>query len=298
MNKFFLSITFILIVQLAKGQEYRSEFENYFQLNDTINQLRVLKAWKESNPKDPELYTSFFNYHFSKAMQEVIELTPNEPGGDRLVIVDSLGQDIGYMGNRILFDPYEINKGLEIIEEGIERYPNRLDMRFGKTYVLGETEQWENFTHEIIRTIQYGATNNHQWTWTDNESIEDGKDFLLSSVQEYQIQLYQTGREDLLADMGKIAQEVLKMYPDHVESLTNLAITYVITEKYELAIESLLKAEKINPKDTIVLLNLAHAFRLNGKINEAIGCYEKVKKVGDAEEIAYAEKQIEELKNE
>ena len=284
------------IFNFGIAQNYQGEFQKYFQTNDTINQIKILNEWEKSNPKDPELFTSYFNYHFIKSKKEVITLTTEEPDGKKLVLKDSLNQTAGYLGSEIYFDKTELQKGIDKINKGIELYPDRLDMRFGKIYVFGQVENWQEFTKAIIATIEYSSKNNNNWTWANNEIRENGKDFFLSSLQDYQVQLYNTGNDDLLVNMREIANEILKYYPNHIESLSNLSVTYLLTGEYDKGIEPLLKAEKIDPKDYIVLSNIAQGYKLKGDKNKAIEYYEKAIKYGDEQAKTFARQQIEELK--
>ncbi|MEP5944204.1 MAG: tetratricopeptide repeat protein, partial [Balneola sp.] len=61
-------------------------------------------------------------------------------------------------------------------------------------------------------------------------------------------------------------------------------------------IEPLLKAEKIDPEDVIVLGNIAQGYKLKGDKETAIEYYEKVIRYGNERSIAYAKQQIQELK--
>lgn len=284
------------IFNFGIAQNYQDEFQKYTQENDTINQLKVLIDWEKSNPKDPELYTSYFNYHFLKSRQEMIALTTEEPKGEGFELKDSLNQTAGYLGSEIYFDKTELQKGIDKINKGIELFPNRLDMRFGKTYVYGQIKNWREFTNTIIETVEYSSINNNKWTWTNNETKENGKDFFLSSLQDYQVQLYNTGNDDLLVNMREIANEILKYYPNHIESLSNLSVTYLLTGEYDKGIEYLLKAEKINPQDYIVLLNIAQGYKLRGDKKNAIEYFEKTIKYGDERAKTVARQQIDELK--
>jgi tetratricopeptide (TPR) repeat protein len=288
-------ITFF-ISQIGFSQDYQSEFQKYTQTNDTINQLIVLTEWKSVNPNDAELYTSYFNYYFFKSKQEVITLTQDEPNGEGFVIKDSLNKTTGYIGSQIQYNQVELNKGFDIIDEGIKRYPNRLDMRFGKIYVLGQIADWDKFTSEIIKTVNYSSTNDNKWTWTNNEKQEEGKEFFLTSLQDYQVQLYDTQDNNLLVYMRNIANEILKYYPNNIESLSNLSVTYLLTGEYDKGIEPLLKAEKLNPKDYIVLANIAQGYKLKGDKKKAIEYYEKTAENGDESVKEFAFEQIKDLK--
>ena len=153
-----------------------------------------------------------------------------------------------------------------------------------------------SFTNEIIRTIDYSSKNKNQWTWTLNEKRKDGDEFFLGSLQDYQMQLYNTMDDNLLKNMQEIANAVLNYYPIHIESLSNLSISYLVEKKYDKALETLIKAEKLNPKDFIVLNNIAYAYREMNNKEKAIEYYEKVLKYGDPQAKTQAKKEIDKLK--
>jgi len=296
MKKLFGTLIVILISQIALSQDYQSEFQKFCETNDTINQLKILIKWQSEFPKDAELYTSYFNYHCMKSREELIALTTDQPNGESLVLKDSLNQNAGFLGSQIHYNQTELKKGFKKIDEGIKLYPNRLDMRFGKIYMYGQIPDWENFTLEILKTIEYSAKNKNNWTWTFNEKFDgNDKEFLLS-IQDYQYQLYNTGKDSLLKNMREIALKVLEYYPNHVESLSNLSVTYLLTGEYEKGIEALLRAEKINPKDYIVLGNIAQGYKLKGDKKKAIEYYEKTAEFGDERAKEYANQQIADLK--
>ncbi len=296
MRKIIGTVIVVLMSQIGFGQDYQSEFLKYCETKDTINQLKVLKEWQSQNPKDAELFTSYFNYHFSKSKKVFVSLTTSPPSGESYAFRDSLNQTAGYIGNQIQFDQDELKKGLDRIDEGIELYPNRLDMRFGKIYALGQIPDWENFTSEIIKTIEQSTQNHNNWTWTNHEKYDAGEKEFLLDIQNYQLQLYNTRNDDLLKNMRQIANTVLKYYPNHVESLSNLSITYLLTGEYDKGIEPLLRAENINPKDYIVLGNIAQGYKLKGDKEKAIEYYQKMAEYGDENATQYAKQQIMELK--
>ena len=279
------------------SQEYQITFQEYLQENDTVNLIRILKEWEEKEPQNPELFTSYFNYYFLKSMQEVIIITDEKPKDEHFVLTDSIGGVAGFLGNQTYYNEEFIQKGIAKIDEGIRLFPNRLDMRFGKTHVLGQIENWELFFNSIIETVKYSKINNNQWQWTNNEQVFDGEDFLLSAIQDYQLTLYETQNDSLLHYMKDISIEVLKIYPNHIESLSNLSIVYLLTEEHDKGLETLLKAEIINPEDLIILLNIAYVYQLKKDDEKAIIYYNKIIKFGDDDAIQFAKQQIENIKN-
>jgi tetratricopeptide (TPR) repeat protein len=294
MKKIIISLV-LLFPLITKGQDYQSEFQSYCQTQDTVKQLEVLQKWENINPNDPELFTSYFNYYFSKSRQEVMILSTETPTGPGLTLTDSTGETAGYMGGQIHFNDGDFNKGITKINEGIKKYPNRLDMRFGKIYSYGQKKDWESFTISVIETIEFSEQNNNRWTWTNNSDYGEGKEGFLKSLQDYQLQIYHTGDDDLLINMRRIAKAILEVYPNHVASLSNLSITYLLTEQYDKAISALKKAEEIDPKDYIVLSNIARGYQLKGDKKMAIDYYKKTAKYGDDGVKAFAKEQIEEL---
>jgi cytochrome c-type biogenesis protein CcmH/NrfG len=118
---------------------------------------------------------------------------------------------------------------------------------------------------------------------------------MLGTIQSYQVQLYNTGNDSLLNYMSTIAKTVLKYYPDHIESLSNLSIVYLVNKDYKKAIEALSKAEKLSPSDYIVLGNLARAYQLDGDKTNAIKYYELEIKYGDQRAKEFAKNQIQDL---
>ncbi|MFA5620487.1 MAG: tetratricopeptide repeat protein [Weeksellaceae bacterium] len=294
--KFLLIIISIFIHPIVYSQNFQSEFQIYFNENDTINQLKVLEAWEKSKPDDPELFTSYFNYYVQKAESDIITLTTEQLEGESFVLKDSLNATVGFLGSQTWFKTEEIEKGFAKIERGIKLYPNRLDMRFGKIYVLGLLKDWENFTLEIIKTVRYSSQNNNEWLWINNEQLDEAKGFMLASIQSYQLQLFDTGDDALLKNMRDISEEILRYYPDHIESLSNISITYLLTGAYDKGIETLLKAEKLNPKDFIVLSNIARGYELKGDKENAVLYYEKTIEYGDEEAKQFATQRLEELK--
>ena len=235
---------------------------------------------QKAAPNDPEMYIAFYNLYAKEGLKEVLSLTVDAPKGESFTIKDKNGKTVGYLGSSGGHNESYLQKAFNCIDTGIAKFPARLDMRFGKVFVLGRLENYDEFTSEIVKAIYYGESINLKWTWADGKSLPDPKKFMLSNIQSYVVQLFNAG--DKNADNIKtIAQTILKYYPDHVESLSNLSISYIIEKDYANALEPLLKAEKINPQDYIVLNNIAYCYSNSGDKINAIKYYELTKKYGD-----------------
>ena len=295
----FLIFGLTLLFNQVSGQTFKQQFNDLVSKKDTVGQQQLLEKWEKTDSNDPELFVAYFNYYVIKSKKEIVSLGQNPKGKEGFKIMDqdtTKKEPVAFMYGDTYYEPTLLSKGFDWITKGIKKNPNRLDMRFGKIYMFGQLEDYEKFTTEIIKTIDFSNENKNKWTWADSKPLDDPKEFMLSSIQNYQNQLYNTENDNLLDNMKRIAETVLKYYPDHVESLSNISIVFMLQKQYDKALEPLLKAEKINPKDYIVLSNIAQAYKLKGDNKNAIKYYELTIKHGDEHSKKYAQGQIDELK--
>lgn len=284
----------LLVGTVVHGQDYYETFKKLSAAKDSVGQRNLLEGWKKKNGDDPELYTSCFNYYVQKSMSEVIRLDSDPQTGKNLQITDSSSQVVGYIHGETSYNPKYLSLGFDIIEKGITKFPNRLDMRFGKIHMLGQVNNYHAFTDEIVKSIDFSIKNKNKWQWTKNELVKEPKDFLLDNIQTYINNLFDLG-DGQAKNIRRIAETTLKYYPDHVVSLSNLGISYIFENNYFKALDPLLTAEKKTPKDPIILGNIAYVY-VNLKENKkATEYYEKVIQFGDDNARRFAEQQLKKL---
>lgn len=293
MKRLCLLLTLLPLMVSAQTLE---EFNALAKKKDTLAQQALLKKWEKAGANDPDFYVAAFNYHVSHGRKEVIAMKTGTPEGDALVLKDSLGNIAGYMGSSIGYDQRDVEKAIAYIDKGIAKFPDRLDLRFGKTHLLGEYKDWQGFTNTILAAIDQSDKNKNKWFWTGGKPLENAKETMLGSLQSYVMLLYNTNDDSLLPYMAQIAAKVLTYYPDNVESLSNLSIVYMLQNQPDKALVPLLKAEKIDPSDMIVQGNIAHCYKLKGDTANALKHYENMVKNGDSDSKAFAAEQISNLK--
>ncbi len=298
MSKSFpLTLALLLITLLACSQDFAQQFKTLSAKKDTAGQAKILSDWAVASPNDPELFIAYFNYYVRKSMSEVISLDSTQKDNQALVVTDTgTGKPVAYLNASTRYESDILQKGFDFIDRGLALHPARLDMRFGKIYMLGKAENYPAFTSEIVAAIDYGIEINNVWLWEKGKPLEDPKVFFLRALQDYIMTLYNTGQDDLLPNMREISEAVLSHYPDHVESLSNIALTYLITGAYENALSYLSKAEQLAPQDIIVLNNIAEACKRKGDKQNAIVYYEKIIRYGNKEEKEDARQRIKTLK--
>jgi len=286
---FKVRISVLLFVLFAQGgimfaQDFQSTFQDLLSAKDTAGQRRHLARWDKESPTDPERFIAHFNYHLNLARMEMMEIR-NEPGnGEVLEFRDSTGALAGYIGSIVVFDSSHTAMAISWIDSGIALHPKRLDMRFGRAYLCIESDQFEAFNTGLIKCIQYGQTIGNSWLWKDNQLLEDGDGVIREGVHSYVLQLYNLNRDEVSPYIRSISEALLVYYPEHIESLSDVAISWMLEERWDKALDYLLKAEKLSPKDVVVLNNIATAYeRLNDNIKAKI-YLKKVIRYGNKED--------------
>ena len=291
--KYYLALLFLIIGYCSFGQNFQTDLTQYFRTGDTLKQRETLEKWKKENPNNPELYFNYFNYYLDMAKREIAAFIESQSQKSEM---DEITQESEAKENQyaINYENYTLN-ALEKIEEGINLYPDRLDMRLGKIYAFSQNGNWDEYTNEILKAIRQSNVNNNLWIWTNNEELSGGKNFFLSTLRTYQSTLFKMKEDDLLFNVRSIANEILKYYPTNTESLSDISLTYILTNDYDSGIDFLLAAEKINPKNAEVLTNIAHTYSLKGEKAEAIKYYKKAMKLVDKVTVTSIKEEIERL---
>jgi tetratricopeptide (TPR) repeat protein len=296
-----VSLVIILFLSTGYGAAqatlFKKQFEKLVSEKDSLAQEKLLREWEEYSPNDAELYVAYFNYYVNKSRDAIINLTTSPPNNneDVLVLSDTADNTAGYLYNYITYNPGILKKGIDYISKGIDKFPDRLDMWFGKVYVLGEIGDYEYFTKEILKVIDRSAINNNRWRWTDSKLADDGKSTLVKSVHSYILQIYNTENDGLLKYMKEISEHMLKYYPDEVYFLSDLSIVYMLTSDYDNALNVLLKAHQIAPEDEVVINNIAHAYKIKGDKQNAIKFYKKALEKVDENRRSGIENEIKKL---
>jgi len=295
MQKTLLLISFTFFSTLLFGQTNYEKFKKLFANKDTAKIKLLLTEWEKTNPNDPELYTSAMNFYFSNSRKEIISIDKEPTAKEAIQLTDSTGKVAGYISSNMGHDPGKLSKAINYANRGIEKFPDRLDIRFGKCYVLGEIGDYENFTKEIIKTVEYSQVNKNNWLWTGNKKHEDAENSLLETIQAYLKQLYDTEDDNLLPYMIQIGEATIKYYKN-IEILSTTSVALMLTKNYDKAIGYLKIAEKMDPKDFIVLNNIAEGYRLKGDKANAIKYYELTEKYGDEGAKKQARENIRDIK--
>jgi tetratricopeptide (TPR) repeat protein len=222
------------------GQSFKAQFKAAIDTKNMAKAEEILKAWDLEDANDAELYVSYFNFFTLKSMEK-----------------DSTKVDKEYL-----------KKALDFITEGTERFPTRFDMRLGKIYMLGKVKDYQLFTNEIVKLIQYSKKIENNWKGEYFKLLEHPEDMLSGAVQDFQEIMFSTGDTAHYSKIVDISEEMLKYYPGHTQSLLNISTISIKRGNFDRSLDVLLKADKIKPDNSVLKYNIAYVYQVKGdKVN-------------------------------
>lgn len=249
--------TFFLILAMAGlcealAQSYPERFQEALDRNDVKAQRAVLAQWYQAAPTDADLYTARWNYYVNGYMSEA---------------------QSGALSAR---DYATLDSGFAVIDQAIALYPERLELRMGKIYFLGQIAQWDDFEKEILLMLDHSEQIRHCWTF--NGLAGQGSELLTEGVQDYQSDMFGTiaNPRSLSADdsamvqrIRRVAHRTVQVFPGNVPAMNMLAVSFMLSGNNDKAVKYLLRAEQVEPNNSVVLGNLVQAYTSLGRKKEA-----------------------------
>jgi len=272
MLRYLLLIVFSCSLGCSQARGNTPLFKNTQTARDTLNQQLIGPSIFQYTVQPPTIFDNLYKEKEEKNI-ELVSLTGHSQENKR-----------------------KQEKGFTYLDEGIKRNPDRLDMRFGKIFMLGQLGFYDRFTEEIVKTLEYSKKIDNRWIWSDGKLLENPAKSLLDAIREYQVQLYETSNDDYLYYIEDISKAVLKLFPGNIESMMRLSIVYIMQNRLDEALATLKDAEKITPHNCAVLSNIAYVYKLKGTSGQAVKYYQLVKKYGTTREREQAQEAIDELK--
>src|SRR5690554_130963 len=293
---FFLN-TLLLLVTISlplTATDFKDTYVDLLMQGEYEELSQHLAKWEEIDPYDPELYIAYFNYHFDLSRQERIGIKEQPPQDEEVISLTDpeTGEAAGYIHSEIYYDEDHINLALEYLDEGLKRYPDRLDMHLGKIHTLGLVSRYEEQKDALIAVLNISSRNGNNWLWHDGEKLADGFSNILENTQSRLYQYFQLKDENGYDYIIAVSEKIIELYPEVAYSYNNIAAVHYHRRDYQEAIKYFKLAEEKAPYDTIVISNIAYLSKVTGDIETALEYYEKLKLYGNEEEKDFAGEQI------
>ena len=231
------------------AQSYSDAFDEAFSRNDVKAQREALQLWHQEAPDDVNLFIARYNFYANQAMN------PN--------VVDA--------------DTPLADSALMAIDEGITHFSDRLDLRFGKIYFLGELGKWDAFVDEIGRTLDHSVQINHRWIFP-NVPDDMMEDLFTEAMNDYLVTMFGsisdtarlTAADTIMAKhIQGLAKRIVQLFPGDFPSTYMLALSHLMLNENDKAYKYLMRAEKISSSSVNLLQSLVKVCRLLGKVAQA-----------------------------
>lgn len=250
-----------------------NKFQAMLEQKDTIGMKNILADWDHN---DPEYYVCEFNYQLFLSRQQFITI-------DKLM-AENKEESIP------LYDETYLNKAISALEEGIAKYPDRLDMRCGLiTVLINEAKETDKALEVIASTLERNKENLNTWLWAQGEPA--GPDTLEDSIQDYFSEIELTKDQNALADL------VIQYFPQNPVFLNDKASCLWNSWEFEEALKLYEEAYAYDKTDMLIAGNLAYGYAELNKYEEAKKYLEIIKEQSqDPGQIGWAQGSLDRIK--
>ena len=299
-------IALILLVPAVLADDFKDTYVQLLKSNKDEELYQHLADWEQADPHNPELYIAYFNYYYNLSREErVLVISPSQidqvnPEGTffRLNDPDDPDKLVGYLYSEIVYNEEKIGLALNYLNEGLKRYPARLDMHLGKIHILGLVSRHEAQKDALLEVLNISTGIDNQWLFQDGAGLEDAYNFMIENIQGRIGQYFYLEDERKNDYISEICQRMIDLYPDCVYAYNNLGSLYYYEGNYGEAIKYFKLAVEHNPFDTIVINNIAHLAKITGDQETALEYYKKLQEYGNDTERELATEQIGKLEEE
>lgn len=249
---------------------------NALPSDDSLARERFLEHTRNTEVDNPEWYVSAANFYYSKSDSYVNISTKPPEAGDVALTESPSGQVAGSI-SAAPPNADDVSTAVEILRRGLQRFPDRLDMRFGLAHILQSARDADKEIVVLEETAQYAATHATQLRWMhDGDLPSPAEQFIPETLQSYA--KYYFDQEDPAGSAYALAISALSMrfYPKHPYAYNSLAVYWYTKNDLTKALAYLRQAHDRDPNDPLVLYNLANISRELGDAPEARRYFELV----------------------
>ncbi len=271
MRYFVASIGLLSVLSLSAFDQSDKVY-SAIESDDYVRADSLLGIWDAENSTDPELFVAKFNRYINESRHSFIALTDDvASSGEALMFTDSTGNVVGSLREGVEWNDAMFERALEVIEDGIRLYPDRLDMRFGCAAALSMRDLDGRLLDELKSTLKYGEKISYRWLWTGNEKLEKPVQVMLDGMWDYCTSIYNSEKDELAFELS---EALLKYFPDELKFINLCGAIKYLEGSYEDALAFFNKALALSPDDDIVIGNIA-------QVNFALGRFDEVEKLCD-----------------
>ncbi|MBR5716787.1 MAG: DUF4919 domain-containing protein [Bacteroidales bacterium] len=242
---------------MAQSESIEQLYDRYDKIekaeeSDTTEIRVLIEDWEKASLNEADLYFLKYYYEYTKVLsQDVKELTySTQKIGDYGAIV--FEKDIKLSA----FDA-----AFQILDEGIDKYPNRLDFRLYRAFVQFKTHENDKALETLSQIISHSKEIKENWLEGHNKPIEGGYEVF----EEYMNEGFGFFWESNDFTNAKVyADSLVAAYPQSFLFRVNHAAINAALCNYDQAINEFLSLEKEDPKNEYCIFCLAQLYADTG----------------------------------
>jgi tetratricopeptide (TPR) repeat protein len=270
-------------IGLAEEQDYAARFKELRDQKADAQIEPLLNEWREKRPNDPDAWITSANYYFNQ--RQVVISTKKPQKGDFSLTDKKTEKQAGSISFES--DEAATKRAADLLQQATTKFPDRLDIWCGLAFVYQESGDFDSEFLTLQRMVSYAREHLAQLRWLNGENLPEPADhFIPGKLHSYGT--YYEKKENPEDDKRflKIATFAAQQFPDHPYAFNDVALYYSIAGDNAKTREWLEKANRIDPKDTLVLMNLGQICSKLGDNRSARKWYQEVLKVDPEGEYA------------
>jgi tetratricopeptide (TPR) repeat protein len=272
-----LAITLLFTrIGLTAEQDYAARFKELREQKADAQIEPLLNEWREKRPNDPDAWITGANYYFNQ--RQVMISTKKPQKGNFSLTQKKTGKQAGSISFEA--DRGAIKRAAELLQEATAKFPDRLDIWCGLAFIFQETGDFDSELATLKRMVAYAHDHAAELRWLKGEPLAEPADqFIAEKLHSYS--LYYEKKENPEDDKRflQIAMFGTEQFPNLPYAFNDVAQFYYVSGDKKKAREWLEKASKVDPKDTLVLMNLGNVSMKLGDPGSARKYYEEVVEV-------------------
>lgn len=224
--------------------------------------LLAVGSWLLAGAQETgDAYADRFNEHLNAGLQSNLAMTAELPlyayNTEVFTLTDSVtGEPEGFLyQGYYINDSEQVDSALMILNEGIAKFPNRLDLYFGLATTYLYIEQPDKMIDIVEKAMKQEKKNKGNWLWSGDEILPDVTDYMYERVQEDFARFWEA--EDL-ERTERVAKMAVKYYPKRAEYWNNMGAVTMWKNDKKKAMKYFKKALKLNPDDELIKSNIEY----------------------------------------
>lgn len=282
MKRLYLLAAVTLISCFAHAQTKEELYNNFCDAiseKDTSTVRTIIKDWETMFPGDAEIYSLRANYHYMLAKVEYMVLSKDLKADGYNVEMEDDGGPAGGFYLQVDVDSLKALAAIDALEEGIAKFPDRIDFRLGKARLEMDCRSDSAAVDEIISALERSVRNHNKWYETLGQEVEtEGVSYLRGAIQGYMAEFLE--KEDMI-QTERMIDGALRYYPKDAILLADKGTLKYFQSDLDAAIKYYLKARKQDPSDMLITYNIAYAHEAKGDIKKALKFYRIVAESGN-----------------